>query len=76
MIDPVGTVTVDFDGAELPSLDADGGLLIRLDAGDTDRPELYEPDPETGKLSYWRIESLTMELDAVVLERETGGATD
>lgn len=73
-IDPVGTLTLDLEGSELPTLDETGGMLIRVAAGDADRPELYEPDPESGKLNYWRIESLTMELNAVVLEREPGAS--
>jgi hypothetical protein len=69
-IDPVGTLTYELDGSELPGPESADDLLLRLSIGDPDRPELTEPDPETGKLSYWRIESLNMEVDAVVLPRE------
>ncbi len=75
-IDPVGTLTLDLDGSQLPALDDAGYVYLRVAGGDSDRPELYEPDPESGKLNYWRIDSLTMELQVVVVEQEPSGASD
>lgn len=69
-MDPVGTLTYELNSADLNDSESSERLLLRFAVGDPDRPELTETDPETGKLSYWRIESLTMEVDAVVLPTE------
>lgn len=61
--DPVGTVSLDITDPEVLQAAADGGLLLRVSAGD---PKLLNqatviPDRDA-KVSYWRIESLAMEL--------------
>ncbi len=68
--DPVGTLNYELQGVDLPGPESADSLLLRLAVGDPDRPELTGPDPETGKISYWRIESLSLEVDAVVLPKE------
>ncbi|MGE3798718.1 MAG: hypothetical protein AB7G88_12870 [Thermomicrobiales bacterium] len=75
-IDPVGTLTLEIDGAELPAVDGEGAVYLRVAGGDPDRPELYEPDPESGKLNYWSIDALTMEMNVVVAEQEPSSASD
>ncbi|MFG0336091.1 MAG: hypothetical protein ACF8TS_22255, partial [Maioricimonas sp. JB049] len=70
-MDPVGTVVLDLDASDLNGLDGNGGLLLRVAAGDPDRPELTQPDPDgAGKISYWQIDSLEVQLQARVLPRE------
>ncbi len=61
--DPVGTVSLEITDPEVLQVAADGGLLLRVSAGD---PKLLDqatltPDRDA-KLSYWRIESLALEL--------------
>lgn len=61
--DPVGTVSLDITDPEVLQVAADGGLLLRVSAGD---PKLLDqvaatPDRDA-KMSYWRIESLALEL--------------
>jgi hypothetical protein len=68
-VDPVGSVSFELDETLLDDPEFDDGLLLRLFIGDPDRPELTQ-DPDTGKMSYWRVESLDLEVDAVVLPRE------
>ena len=67
--DPVGTLSLEVTNAELLSATADGSLLLRVAAGDSDNPD---QKPVTGgrdeKLSYWRIESLTLELQVKTIE--------
>ncbi|WP_145368353.1 hypothetical protein [Maioricimonas rarisocia] len=70
-IDPVGTVSLELDASDLNDLDENGGLLLRVAAGDPERPELTQPDPDgTGKISYWRIDSFDVQLQALVLPQE------
>lgn len=71
-IDPVGTVTLKLSESDLPVLDADGGFVLRVSGGDPDRPELTNPDSNGAGLSYWQIESLTLDLEARILDREPG----
>lgn len=62
-IDPVGTLALDITDTELLNVSADGGLLLRVSGGDSDRPELTNADLQHGeKRSYWQIESLTLDL--------------
>lgn len=62
-IDPVGTVILDLDDPSLLNVTADGGFLLQLSGGDPDRPELTQPGAGTdGKVSYWQIESLKLDL--------------
>ncbi len=64
-IDPVGTLSLEITDHELLSVSADGGLLLRVSAGDADRPELTQLEAtETSIMSYWQIESLSLELNA------------
>lgn len=49
--------------------------MLRVSGGDPDRPELTNPDPDgTGKVSYWQIDSLDVQLEAVVQPRESQDA--
>jgi hypothetical protein len=65
--DPVGTVTGETTDRETLRLSEDGGLFLKVSGGDPDRPELTQSDPTgDGHRSYWRIESLAVELRAVV----------
>ncbi|MEW4527422.1 hypothetical protein [Maioricimonas sp. JC845] len=74
-IDPVGTVALDLDASDLSGLAATGSLMLRVSGGDPDRPELTNPDPDgTGKVSYWQIDSLDVQLEAVVQPRESQDA--
>jgi hypothetical protein len=71
--DPVGTVTLELHESDLPFPEADGGIVLRVTGGDPDRPELTNADPEgTGSVSYWQIESLTLDLQAQILASDTG----
>jgi len=70
-LDPVGTLSLDLQQEQLPLPDPQGGIVLRVTGGDPDRPELTNPDPEgTGNVSYWKIESLALDLQGLVLERE------
>ena len=63
--DPVGTLSLEITDPELLAVSADGGLLLRISAGDPDRPELTQLDAtESLIVSYWQIESLSLELNA------------
>jgi hypothetical protein len=63
--DPVGTLTLDVTRPELLPLSKEGGILLRVSAGDPDRPELTNPTGAAGgKRSSWRIESLSLEIEA------------
>ena len=67
--DPVGTLTLEITNSELLSAAADGGLLLRVTGGDTAHPERAQTPPSRDeKLSYWRIESLTLELQVKTLD--------
>jgi hypothetical protein len=68
-IDPVGTLAVTIRDPELLQLDARGAFPLRISGGDPDRPELTHPDGvDSGHASYWRIESLDVELRATVVD--------
>lgn len=63
--DPVGTLSLDITDPELLAVSADGGLLLHIAAGDKDRPELTQREAtDNSIMSYWQIESLTLELHA------------
>ena len=63
--DPVGRLIHEVDDPELLSLTDDGHLLLRVSGGDPDRPELTQSSGEAvQRISYWRIESLSLELRA------------
>jgi hypothetical protein len=67
--DPVGTLTLDIRDPALLALDAQGRLLLRVSGGDPDRPELTTRlEDGSEHVSYWRIESLQLELKAKVLD--------
>jgi hypothetical protein len=62
-IDPVGAVSIDVDDAGLLQLNSSGDFYLRIAAGDPERPELTTPNPEDpAQVSYWRIESLNLEM--------------
>lgn len=61
--DPVGRVSVEISDPKALSVDDHGRVSMRISGGDPSRPELTMPDPETGvTLSYWRLESVGLEL--------------
>lgn len=67
--DPVGTLSLELTDPEMLQVAADGGLLLRISGGD---PKLLDQamivtNPDA-KLSYWRIESLALELHAKTTE--------
>lgn len=63
-MDPVGTLALEITDPELLTVSADGGLLLRVSGGDPDRPELTQHEAtETSLMSYWQIESLSLELN-------------
>jgi hypothetical protein len=58
-------LTLDVTRPELLPLSNDGSILLRVSAGDPDRPELTNPTGTPGgKRSSWRIESLSLEIEA------------
>lgn len=61
-VDPVGSMTLRMTDSDIPKLSEDGGLLLRVSGGDPDRPELTQGTDGTASMSYWQIESLTLEL--------------
>ncbi len=64
-VDPVGTVELPITDGDLLTLDAAGGILLRIGGGDPDRPELTKTETSDGpKTNYWRIESVTFDLKA------------
>lgn len=67
--DPVGTLSVELTNPEMLQLSSDGGLILRVAAGD---PKLLEqttkPSDPGEKVSYWRIESLALELHVKTTE--------
>lgn len=68
-VDPVGTLSLDITDADLLSVSNDGGLLLRLSAGDPDRPELTKLETaENSGMIYWQIESLSLELHARTID--------
>ena len=60
-LDPVGTLALDISDPALLAIEADGGLVLKVSGGDPARPELTKSSVKT---SYWRIESLRLELRA------------
>jgi hypothetical protein len=67
--DPVGTLTWNIDEPELLSLSREGQLKLRIAGGDPDRPELTaHRSKDASHVSYWQIESLTLELRARVTD--------
>jgi hypothetical protein len=76
-MDPVGAMSFDVTDADVLSVDEDGGLVLAVSAGDPDRPELTQSQPDVtlgshptrpvhklpdSKVNYWRIESLRLQL--------------
>jgi hypothetical protein len=70
-IDPVGRLEFELtDPALLPV--SEGSVLLRLSAGDPTRPELTTIRGESGDvLTTWRINTLSVDLKARTLERES-----
>lgn len=68
-MDPVGTIEFPIPNGDLLTVSENGGILLRIDAGDPDRPELTKTETSDGtKTNYWRIESLNLELKARTTE--------
>ncbi|HUQ67955.1 MAG TPA: hypothetical protein VM165_00440, partial [Planctomycetaceae bacterium] len=68
-IDPVGTLTYEITDPNGLPLSDDGKLKLRISAGDPDRPELTKHAGDGAEhVSYWQIESLTLELRARVVD--------
>jgi hypothetical protein len=66
--DPVGTLSATVEDAGVLQLTPDGVLFIRVAGGDPDRPELTQLGGESsGQFTYWRLESLDVELRAAVV---------
>lgn len=64
-MDPVGSLEFEIPGGELLAADASGGILLKVSAGDPDRPELTKTESSAGdKVNYWQIESLSLALKA------------
>lgn len=57
-MDPVGTLTTEIDDPALLQTPS-GGVLLKVSGGDPARPGLTQ---SSGKASYWRIESLRLDL--------------
>ncbi len=67
--DPVGTLSLELTDSELLNLSADGGLMLRVAGGDPSRVESLSSTPDLdAKVSYWRIESLALELHVKTTE--------
>lgn len=64
-MDPVGTLSLDITDPALLQISEEGGLLLKVSGGDPARPHLTK---SSGKTSYWRIESLRLELQARTAE--------
>jgi hypothetical protein len=71
-MDPQGTARFSWTAPELLTLNEDGGLSMQIAMGDPERPELTQ-NPDTGQVSYFRIESLLLEVEATVLDDERHG---
>lgn len=66
-MDPVGTLSATVEDAGVLQLSPDGALFLRVSGGDPDRPELTQLGGESsGQVTYWRLESLDVELSAAV----------
>jgi hypothetical protein len=59
--DPVGTLSLDISDPALLEIAGDGGLFLKVSGGDTSR---VDSTKSGGKASYWRIESLRLDLHA------------
>lgn len=79
VIDPIGSVAIDLNEADALVIDQEGRLSLGLSAGDASRPELThgnsasggaggQPQASSGKVNYWRIESLALQLWAVTTD--------
>jgi hypothetical protein len=68
-VDPVGTLTASIRDPGVLQLAASGQLALRVSGGDPDRRELTNSSEDgSGRVSYWAIESLDVELQATVAE--------
>lgn len=71
-VDPVGTLTLEITDPELLHVSDDGGLLVRVSGGDPERPELTASGTgRSTKVSYWQIESLTLDLHVKTISPAT-----
>jgi hypothetical protein len=67
-IDPTGRLTLDISDSSTLEAFADGSVLLRVSAGDPDRPELTLTQSDIGnKINYWQIESLSLDLNVKVV---------
>ncbi|MGE0374486.1 MAG: hypothetical protein AB7I48_05630 [Planctomycetaceae bacterium] len=66
---PVGTLSLDINDPDLLELTPEGHLMLRIAMGDPDQPSGL-PVIESGSAEPFRIESLALEIRAVVLEDE------
>ena len=74
-IDPWGKLSLEITQADLLPISADGGLLLRVSAGDPERPQLTQPDPaDSSKTVTWKIESLSLELVVKTATAPAAGA--
>ncbi|MDZ4684360.1 MAG: hypothetical protein SH850_04670 [Planctomycetaceae bacterium] len=68
-IDPVGTLSHEIADPTWLALTEEGQFALRINAGDPDRPELTKHSTDgVEHVSYWQIESLTLELRARVVD--------
>lgn len=70
IMDPVGTLSFEVSDPRLLTVSDNGDVVLGINAGDPDRPELTETKSglET-KINYWRIESLSLQLWAKAQEK-------
>jgi hypothetical protein len=74
-VDPIGKLTLELNDPKLLYRDGRGGIFLRVAGGDPDRPELTRTSAESDDMiSYWRIESFTLDLDAVIAPRNSAAA--
>lgn len=67
-IDPVGRLTLNLTDSSSLEAFADGSVLLRVSAGDPDRPELTLTQSDIGnKINYWQIETLSLDLNVKVI---------
>ena len=72
--DPVGSLSLEITDPDLLTVSADGGLMLHVSAGNTDLPELaHLQSTEASVLSYWQIESLSLELNAKTIAPSIAG---
>ena len=82
VIDPIGSVAIELNDPEALGINQDGRLSLGLSAGDASRPELTHgtsaasgggtnPNASSGKVNYWRIESLALQLWATTTDLAT-----